>query len=349
MRMTLTHGVPSTVALVTAASLALAAMPALADRTPGTTLFAGAEVDDQDSQRLDLALSTLSDGGTGLDLAAAWTDTDWSTGDLSSTHVFGLVSHDFGKFGVGGGARYIRDEDYSETLGLIGAAFWDFESVRLTARLEGRNTDFDQTSFTVSGEELGLVDVVSVSGTSRCSVDSLGYGIALDASFDNWSFYASAMGYEYDSHDCRVEITSIVDGGTNGGTGGMGGGMGNGGTPGPGWQGGVKGPMAKRLVTYTAAPLAGYTSTLLPREAALLESSVMAGASFGLGSRSSLGVEFYYETEEFAPVDAATLLGFFNYDVGSSVTLELTVGATDADGYDTAAFIGLGVYVDVGG
>jgi len=346
MRTTLIHGAPTMAALLAAGTLAVAAPPALADRMPGTTFFAGAELDDQDSQRLDLALSTLSDGGTGLDLAAAWTDTDWSTGDLSSTHVFGLISHDFGKFGVGGGARYIRDDDYSETVGLIGVAFWDFETVRVTARLEGRNTDFDQTSFTVSGEELGLEDVVSVSGTSRCSVDSLGYGIALDASFASWSFYASAMGYEYDSYDCRIEVTSVVDGGTGGGAGG---GMGNGGSPGPGWRGGVKGPAARQLVTFTAAPLAGYTSTLLPRDAALLESSVMAGASFGLGSRSSLGAEIYYETEEFAPVDAATLLGFFNYDVGSSVTLELTVGATDADGYDTAAFIGLGVYVDVGG
>jgi hypothetical protein len=342
MRMTLTHGAPTTVALLVAGTLAVAASPALADRMPGTTLFAGAEVDDQDSQRLDLALSTLSDGGTGLDLAAAWTDTDWSNGDLSSTHVFGLVTHDFGKFGLGGGARYIRDEDYAETLGLIGAAFWDFDGVRVTLRLEGRNTDFDQTSFTASGEELGLVDVVSVSGTSRCSVDSLGYGLALDASFDNWSFYASAMAYDYDSHDCRIEITSVVDGGTNGGAG-------NGGSPGPGWQGGVKGPAARQLVTFTAAPLAGYTSTLLPRDSALLESSVMAGARFGIGSRSSLGAELYYESEEFAPVDATTLLGFFNHDVGSKATLELTVGATDADGYDTAAFIGLGVYVDVGG
>lgn len=345
MCMTLTRGAPSSAALVAACILAVAASPAEADRTPGTTFFAGGEFDDQDSQRLDLALSALSDGGTGLDLVAARTDTDWSTGDLSSTHVFGFVSRDFGRFGLGGGARYIRDEDYSETLGLVGAAFWDFERVRLTARLEGRSTDFDQTSFTVSGDDLGLVDVVSVSGTSRCSVDSLGYGLALDASFDNWTFYASAMGYAYDSHGCRVEITSIVDGGTNGG-GGMGG---NGGSPGPGWQGGVKGPMAQRLVAYTAAPLAGYTSTLLPREAALLESSVMAGASFGIGSRSSLGAELYHETEEFAPVDATTLLGFFNFDVGPNVTLELTVGATDADGYDTAAFIGLGVYVDVGG
>lgn len=342
MRMTLTHGVPSAVTLVAAASLGLAATPALADRSPGTTFFAGAEFDDQDSQRFDLALSTLSGGGTGLDLAAARTDTDWSTGDLSSTHVFGLVSHDFGRFGVGGGARYIRDEDYSETIGLVGAAFVDFETVRVTARLEGRSTDFDETSFTASGADLGLEDVVSVSGTSRCSVDSLGYGLALDASFENWSFYASAMGYEYDSHDCRIEITSVVDGGTNGGAG-------NGGSPGPGWQGGVKGPVARQLVTFTAAPLAGYTSTLLPRDAALLESSVMAGASFGIGSRSSVGAELYYETEEFAPVDATTLLGFFNYDVASNVTLELTVGATDADGYDTAAFIGLGVYVDVGG
>jgi len=345
MRTILVHGAPPTVALLVAGALAVLATPALADRTSGTTLYAGAEADDQDSRRIDVALSTVGDGGTALDLAAAWTDTDWSAGDLSSTHVFGVVSHDFGRFGVGGGARYMRDQDYSETTGLVGVAFVDLEQWRLTARLEGRSTDFDETSFTASGEDLGLEGVVSVSGTSRCSVDSLGYGLAVDAGFERWSFYASAMAYDYDSHDCRIEITSIVDDGTGGG----GGGMGNGGSPGPGWQGGVRGPMAMRLVTGTAAPLAGYTSTLLPRDAALLESSLMAGASFAVGSRSSLGAELYFETEEFSPVEATTLLGFYNLDVGSRVSLELTVGATDADGYDTAAFLGLGIYVDVGG
>jgi len=329
--------------LVASVVLASLATPALADRIPGTTLHAGAEVDDQDSQRLDLALSALSDGGTRLDLAAAWTDTGRDSGDLSSTHVFGLVSHDFGRFGLGGGARYMRDEDYSETVGLIAAAFWDFEQVRLTARLEGRNTDFDGTSFTTSGEDLGLEGVASVSGTSRCSVDSLGYGVAVDTNFERWSFYASAMAYDYDSHDCRVAITSIVDDGAGGGGNG-----GNGGARGPGWEGGVKGPMAERLVTATAVPLAGYTSTLLPRDAALLESGVMAGASFAVGSRSLLGAELYFETEEFAPVEATTLLGYYSLDVGSRSSLELTVGATDADGYDTAAFVGLGVYVDLG-
>jgi hypothetical protein len=339
MRTTPIHGARSAASLIAAGVLAALATPALAATSPGTTLYAGVEVDDQDSQRIDLALSALSEGGTGLDLAASWTDTDWDTGDLSSTHVFGLVTHDFGRFGLGGGARYLRNEDYAETLGLVGAAFVDFDRVRLTARIEARSTDFDATSFTASGEDLGLEDVVSVSGTSKCSVDSLGYGLVLNASLDRWSFYGSAMAYDYDSYSCKVEITSIVDGG---------GGNGNGGSPGPGWQGGVKGPMAERLVSATAAPLAGYTSTLLPREAALLESSIMVGAGVDIGSRSGLGLEFYHEVEEFSSVEADTLLGYFDFDVSERVTLELTIGATDADGYDTAVFVGLGVYAGVG-
>jgi hypothetical protein len=102
------------------------------------------------------------------------------------------------------------------------------------------------------------------------------------------------------------------------------------------------------LDSSNAAPLAGYTSTLLPRDAALLESSIMAGASVDVGSRSGRGIEFYHEVEEFSPVEADTLLGYFDFDVSERVTLELTIGATDADGYDTAAFVGIGAYVDVG-
>jgi hypothetical protein len=339
MRTPLIHGMPTVAPLIAAGVLAALASPALADRAPGTTLYAGAELDDQDSRRLDLGLSYVSEGGTALDLVAAWTDTDRDSGDLSSTHAFGLVTHDFGRFGLGAGARYLRNDDHAETLGLIGAAFVDFDPLRLTVRIEGRNTDFDATGFTASGEDLGLEDVTSVAGTSRCSVDSLGYGLALDTRLERWSFYGSVMAYDYDSHSCKVEITSVVGGGSGGG---------NGGSPGPGWQGGVKGPMAERLVGATAAPLAGYSSTLLPREAALLESSIMVGVSVDVGSRSGLGIEFYHEAEQFSPVEADTLLGYFDFDVGERLTLELTIGATDADGYDTAAFVGLGVYAGLG-
>jgi len=316
------------------------ASPALAENGAGTTFYAGAEFDDQDSQRFDAGLSFLSGGGTGVDVAGSWTDTDWTGGGLSSSYLYGLLTHDFGRFGLGAGARHMRDEDFSETLGFLGAAFVDFESARLRAMLEARDTDFDEAPFTATGADVGLPEITSVSGTSKCSVDSLGYGLALDATMKRWSFYASAMAYDYDSQSCAVEITSIDGGSTGGGGGGMGGGGGG--------MYGVQGPVAQRMVVGAAAPLAGYTSTLVPREAALLESSIMMGARFELGPRGTVGLEFYHEAEEFAPVETDTLLGYWTLDFSESFALELSAGVSDTDGYDQAAFVGLRLYASAG-
>jgi hypothetical protein len=206
--------------------------------------------------------------------------------------------------------------------------------------LEARGTDFDEAPFSATGEDIGMPEITSVSGTSKCSVDSLGYGLAIDATMERWFFYASGMAYDYDSQECAVEITSI-DGGSTGGAGNGGNGQGSG-------PYGVKGPMAERMVSAAAAPLAGYTSTLVPREAALLESSIMAGAGFGLGSRGTVGLEFYHEVEEFAPVETDTLLGYWDFELGESFALRLSAGVSDTDGYDQAFFLGLRIYASMG-
>ena len=102
-----------------------------------------------------------------------------------------------------------------------------------------------------------------------------------------------------------------------------------------------RGGVAGGSLSPGSAPLARYSWTLAPREAALLESSVMAGAGFEVGSRGSLGVEFYHEAEEFAPVETDTLLGYWTFDLSESFALELSAGVSDTDGYDQAAFVGL--------
>jgi hypothetical protein len=95
-------------------------------------------------------------------------------------------------------------------------------------------------------------------------------------------------------------------------------------------------------------PLGGYTSTLVPREAALLESSFMIGASVAVGARSTLGVELYHDTEQFAPVDSSTLLGYFSFGLTESLSLEFTLGAREADGFDSATFAGLRLSATIG-
>ena len=55
-----------------------------------------------------------------------------------------------------------------------------------------------------------------------------------------------------------------------------------------------------QLASNAIGGFSGYSSTRVPREAALLESSLMVGASFSFSPRTMLGVELYQDSEEFA-------------------------------------------------
>lgn len=315
---------------------------ALAEREAGTTVFAGAEVDDQDSQRFDLGLSLLTEGGTGFDLFGSWTDTEVDTGDLSSTYVFGLVNHDFGRFGVGAGVRHFSDEDYSETLSLLGNAFYDFDNGRLSATIEARDTDFDPFEFTLSGADAGMPEFETVTGIADCSTDSLGYGLGIDVNQGRWGFYAHGSYFDYDDADCDVDITSTTGGAglaiPRSAKGGFGVGPGMGGPGGPGTGPGGGG----------MTPLVGFSSTVAPREAILLESSIMIGASADVGSRGTVGLEYYHDTEELTPIETDTLLGYYIHQFTDVLGLELTVGLRDTDGYENATFVGLRLYASMG-
>lgn len=50
---------------------------------------------------------------------------------------------------------------------------------------------------------------LSLSGTAKCSVDSLGFGFAVDTSFDRWSFYAAGAGLEVGSR-VALEVSAGV-------------------------------------------------------------------------------------------------------------------------------------------
>lgn len=316
-------------ALLCALAPAAAAAPD-PNASASSMFFTGVELDNQDSRRFDLGLSLLSGGGTGFELLGSRSETERDVLDVSSTYAFGQLTHDFGRYGLGAGVRHARDEDLSKTLGYLGSLFLDAGSARLTVSLEHRSTDFDETPFTASGADLGLTDVTSASGVAACSVESLGYGLALRVARPSFAFYASGSAYDYSSYDCSTTLTSTTSGTTS--------------TPtGPG-----RAPVRVTLpstVTQIAAPVltsfGGYSSTRVPREGALLESSVMLGASVALGARTTLGAELYRDSEEFAQNDTSTALAYVAFRLTPSVSVDLTAGASESDLQDNTAFAGV--------
>jgi hypothetical protein len=324
--------------IATLMGLAVPVESMAADSTGSSTFFAGAEFDNRDSRRVDLGLTLRSGGGTSLSLVGSRTDTAAETLDLESTYAFGKVTHDFGRIGLGAGVRHMEDEGLTETLGLLGTAFLDVGQARLTATIESRKTDLAEAPFEASGADLGLDDVTTATGTATCNVDSLGYGVGFELTQQGWSLYASGMAFDYSAYKCAVEVTSTSGGTTGGGPAG----------PGRAPFGIARPAVVTQLAAGTMRPLGGYSSTLVPREAALLESSFMIGASFAVGARSTLGVELYHDTEQFAPVDSSTLLGYVIFGLTESLSLEFNLGTREADGFDSATFAGLRLSATIG-
>jgi hypothetical protein len=319
----------------------LAAAPLIATASDGgrTTFFTGIEVNNEDSQRFDLGITGRTRGGTSIELVGSRTESDSTVLDFSSTYASARVDHDFGRFGFGAGVRHIRDQDLTKTLGFLGSASLNFASGRLTATVETRDTDFDDTAFSTDGALLGLSSGTTASGIASCSVGALGYGLGLNVGGERWSFYASGSLYDYSSYKCATAITSVTGGGSGGSTGGP---------PGNAPVSVRRPQTVTQLATGTTGRFGGYTSSLIPRESALLESSVMAGTSVSLGSRTSLGVELYRDSEEFAAQETNTALAFVGFRFTPALSAELTLGASDTKGFDTTMFAGLRISATIG-
>jgi hypothetical protein len=301
------------------------------DEVSSATVFTGVEVDNQDSHRLDLGLALEWGRGTRFDLVGSRSEAGAASLDVSSTYAFGQLAHDFGRVGLAAGVRHMRDEDLSKTLGYLGSAFVDISAVRVTASVEARSTDFDDTAFTAPAAGLGLTGVTSASGTTACSVDSLGYGLGLTVVRSKVSFYAAGTAYDYSSYECDATVTSTTTGTTTTPVGAS-----------------ARRPTrvtlpasARQLAANVTSRFGGYSATRVPRAGALLESSVMAGARFALGARHALGVELYRDREEFSRSDTTTALAYLAFPFTRSLSMDFTLGASDSELLDSVVFAGV--------
>lgn len=325
--------------LLLSAFAPLMATAADAGQSADATFFTGAELDNQDSRRFDLGMSLRSARGTRFDLAGSRAETDSDALNVSSTSAMAKLGRDFGSVGIAAGVRHVRDEDISQTLGWIGEAFVDFASARVTATIESKSTDFDETPFEASAAELGLAGSGNVSGTAECGVDAMGYGLRVSVDRATWSLYGSAMHFEYSADDCSAAVASADSGGPEGAE-----------MPASQMPIAITRPeVLSAFGSIVTSRLSGYSATLLPREAALLERSLMVGAAYALSSGSTLGIELYRDSEQFAPAETTTLLGYFAFALSRVVSMELSLGATDTELLDNSVFAGLRFSASFGG
>jgi len=320
-------------ALALAASVGGVAVAQSADNLhgPDVSAYSGGEVDDGDGRRIDLGLSVSSHGGTTYTLAGSHADVDSEAGPLVSTAAATGLEHDFGRFGLSGGIRQVREADVSKALTWLAGVYADVEPARLGATVERRNIDFDDTPFTVSGSDLGLTGVTSATGTAACSLTSTGYGANGRLDEPRWSLYGSAIAYHYSGYDCSSTLTELAVGGSQIPV-----------TPGSRAPISVRHPVIfQRVAANVTRAFDGLTASRIPRETALLESTLMLGAELTTSARTTFGVEAYRDADEFAPTKTTTFLAYLDWRVTEVVSITSTIGTSDSDSLGRLQFLGV--------
>jgi hypothetical protein len=295
------------------------------------SVYSGAEVDDEDGTRFDIGASISTRRGTLYSLSASRAEVDSASGSLESTSAAFGVDHDFGRFGLNAEVRPMREEDVSESLSWFGGVYADLDLLRLGASVEWRDVEFDQTVFSASGGELGLQGITSATGTADCNVNSTGYGLNGRLDRPRWSVYASATAYDYSGYDCTSNLTSVTIGSTV--------------VP---VAPGSRAPIAtrrqglfRRMAVGLTRRLNGVTASRIPRDTALLESTVMVGAELATSTRTTFGAEIYRDSDEFAPDSTETVLGYLDYRATKILSLTATLGSSRSDSLGRFNFIGL--------
>jgi hypothetical protein len=295
------------------------------------SVYSGAEVDDEDGTRFDLGASISTRRGTLYSLAASRAEVDSETQSLVSTSAALGIDHDFGRFGVNAEVRPMRQEDVSESLSWLAGAYADFDLLRVGATFEWRDVELDQTTFTASGTELGLSGITSAAGTADCSVQSTGYGLTGRLDRPRWSVYASAAGYDYSGYDCTSNLTALTIG-TNV-------------VPvAPGSRAPINARrpgLFRRMAVGLTRRFDGATASRIPRETALLESTLMAGAELVTSTRTTFGAEIYRDSDEFAPDSTETFLGYLDYRATEILSITATLGSSNSDSLGRFNFVGL--------
>jgi hypothetical protein len=309
------------------ATLTAALCGSRATAGPRTMVYAGLEIGDTESDRLDAGVSVqfLENWNAGVSVARA--HVAFPDARTDSTLAVAKASYDFGALSVGGGYRHGEIADVSTSRGWFVTAGYVQRELRFGLEVESRQTTLEPAAFT---EDLGGA-LGTVSGVSRCGVDGVGYQGRVDWDRPTWSMFVSWHVYDYDDYDCALDIATVTPPGN---------GNGHGHAPPPHARGRAVG---RRLAAASADEAIGAASRLVPREAALLDSSASLGFTMPVTAEWIGGAELYRDDERIDGSDTLTGLVFAGRRLSATWTLELSLGYSTADTIDDTAFAGVRV------
>jgi hypothetical protein len=305
--------------------LVLSGAASAQDAGAEATVYAGLEVGNTDTHRLDAGARLQFREHWNANVQLSRARFELPDGDVTSTVAGAGLQRKFGDFGAGLGYRSGELSDVSRSNSWVASAFLRRHALRFSAEVELRGTELAPAPFT---EDLGTGAGVQ-SGTSRCDVDSVGYQAQIDVDRPAWAAFVSFKAFDYDAFDCLLAIA---------------GGAGNGNGPPAHARGRALG---RRLGEAALQPVSGFASRLVPREAMLLQTSLSLGVTLPIDEHWIGGAEFYRDREQAGDSGYRTALLFANRRLDDTWSVEFSVGFSDADQVEDTTFAGLRVSADL--
>jgi hypothetical protein len=300
-----------------------------ATRELALSAYSGGEADDDSGRRIDLGLSVVTPGGTSYSLDGSRGEVDNNVESFVSSSATFTLAHNFQRFGLNGGVRQLREQDLARSITVLGGAYVKFDPAQFGVTLERRQINFDDTQFTLTGSEVGIPIISSITSTASCDLNSTGYGI--NARFDQprWGVYGSGMVFDYSGYQCSFALSGALAGQALA-------------------TFAVRQPAQFQRIAATATDaFEGLGGSLLPREAALLQSTVMLGTQIYTSGRTSLGAEVYRDADQFAASSSNTFLAFFDWVATPNIAITATLGTSDRDTAGRLRFAGLRLTVSL--
>lgn len=279
----------------------------------------GTELDDDGGYIVFGAIGGNIAEPTTWDLAASRADTVTDLDDLSTTSFDGSVYHDFGRLGLRFGFGSWQDDEFVSVQQLSAAI--DLHGTGWSLALETRHGENDFEPFdidrTITRRDGSLL---TITATAHCKVDDTGIGARLRFSNDDWAFTFDGMTFGYDNYACEFGVPALDILRTS-----------------------TRDEFVQFADRLTDVLSLGSGRRLLARTS-LLESRFGVGLSRET-ARRSYGVNFDRIEDAFFGRVADTLSGSISFVLRSGNEIQLYVGATDSDGRDTIAFLGLSLLV----
>src|SRR5882672_1757818 len=303
-----------------ALTLAAGAQHAAADPLgePAWLLSVGGDVDEDGGYRVDGGLIWAPSLLTAVTLQGGLADTSTDLEHFKADLATAGFDHFFGPVGLNVDVRWWDQQDLYSATTFGASLYYKRAGWRVSLRGESRSSDLDEVSFDTVIPIRGVQ--VPITGRGECSLDNVAYGLTVSHTGKAWTGLISGINYDYSAADCELTGVTLP--------------------PQAGNLPPISREIFRRIATRVLRAGAVLVGSELTRENGFLNYSLWAALGYRAGL-NTFGLDYYHDREEFAGLQADTLIGSMSFPVSDRLDLELRLGVSDSDIEGSFAFAGL--------